>query len=85
MVVCAVVSKASEGDAYRALGQIIKAIGGKTRMEDITDRHVSAYVASRRMDKRFGKTRFKDGRAMTLVSGATINREVAVLSLAFDI
>lgn len=75
--------KPSAGDAYRALSQLLGYIGGDTRMDDITDRHVAAYVASRRMDRRFGKVAFKDGTPMTFVSGATINREVAVLKRVF--
>lgn len=75
--------KPSAGDAYRALDQLVRFIGGSTRMEDITDRHIAAYVANRRMDRRFGKATFKDGTPMTLVSGATINREVAVLKRVF--
>ena len=71
--------KASEGDSHRALARLNKSIGGSTRMEDITDRHVSAYIATRRKETRWGRKKHKDGQPMTTVSGATINREVAVL------
>lgn len=75
--------KASEGDSYRALKRLIGVIGGNTRMDDITDSHVATYVATRRKETRWGRLEYTDGTAMTNVSGATINREVAVLKRLF--
>jgi hypothetical protein len=75
--------KASEGDSYRALQRLIKVIGGDTRMDDITDSHVATYIAIRRKETRWGRKEFKDGSPVGTVSGATINREVAVLKRLF--
>lgn len=75
--------KASEGDSYRALKRLIKIIGGDTRMDAITDSHVADYIATRRKETRWGRKEFKDGTAVGTVSGATINREVAVLKRLF--
>ncbi|MEO9340459.1 tyrosine-type recombinase/integrase [Mesorhizobium sp. SB112] len=75
--------KSSEGDSYRALHRLIKAIGGQTLMSDITDSHVAAYIATRRKQTRWGRKEFKDGSPVGKVSGATINREVAVLKRLF--
>lgn len=75
--------KASEADTYRSLERLIGFIGGITLMSAITDTHVAAYIAKRRKDVRFGKSKRKDGSAMGTVSNASINREVAVLKRLF--
>ncbi len=75
--------KASESDSYRALQRLIKSIGANTRMDDITDSHVAMYVMNRKQETRWGKKEFKDGTPVATVSGATINREVAVLKRLF--
>ncbi|WP_222276403.1 tyrosine-type recombinase/integrase [Rhizobium leguminosarum] len=76
-------SQPSAPDTFRMLERLIKSIGGTTLMSTISDAHVSGYIAGRRKETRWGKKKFKDKRPMTLVSPATINREVAVLKRLF--
>jgi integrase len=73
----------SASDTYRALERLIKFFKGETRMDAISDQMLSSYIATRKKDRRYGKKTFADDRPMTLVSPASINREVAVLKRLF--
>lgn len=75
--------RASEIDSHRALSRLIQTIGADTRMDAITDGHVSTYIATRLQETRWGRKKLKDGTPVAKVSGATVNREVAVLKRLF--
>lgn len=75
--------KSSEAGAFKALQRLIAFIGGSTLMAKVTDAHVSAYIAKRRKDCRYGKTKRADKSTMGTLSNASINREVQVLKRLF--
>ncbi|TCP90954.1 site-specific recombinase XerD [Rhizobium sp. PP-CC-2G-626] len=73
----------SRDDSYRSLQRLMAFIGSSTRMDAITDQKVAAFVAHRKKQPRFGRKTFADKRPMPPISGATVNRDVAVLKRLF--
>ncbi|MDB5552415.1 MAG: Site-specific recombinase XerC [Rhizobium sp.] len=61
-------------DTHRDIARIITRLGPDKRADQISDDDMARLIALRKKDKRFGKKKHVDGRAMETVSNATINR-----------
>lgn len=66
--------RADAKDCWRALERMIAHFGKDRRLDAITDPDIAAWVAQRRGDRVWGKSKLEDGRPAPLVSAATVNR-----------
>lgn len=62
------------GDTHRDIARVVERLGPNKRIDQISDADALHLTALRKKDKRFGKKKHADGRAMEPVSNATINR-----------
>lgn len=65
-------------DTRANLERLLKYFGGDQRFDEITDRDVAALVAWRRTQTKHGRKKNKDGKPVSAISNATVNRTTAV-------
>jgi hypothetical protein len=66
--------RADAGCCERDVERMIAHFGADRRLDGITDSDVAAWIAARRGERVWGKTKFKDGRDAPLISPARVNR-----------
>jgi site-specific recombinase XerD len=66
--------RADAGDCWRAIEGMVDHFGKDKLLGEITDRDVAAWVARRRGERVWGKTKFKDDREARRIAPATVNR-----------
>ena len=69
---------ANSDETWANLERLVGYFGTTKRMDEITDGDVAALVAHRRMQTRWGKDKNKDGKPMSVIGPATVNRTTIV-------